>query len=232
MLRSVLKPVINHTRFVCLSDTHNQHNYMPVPDGDVLIHTGDFTFTGHPHEVKAFNEFLGTLPHPIKIVIAGNHELTFDVERYPNLAKRFHRFPFHAQQTKALLTNALYLEDQAVEVNNIKIYGSPWQPKYKSAWAFNLAHGDHRKWDLIPSDTDILLTHGPAYGHGDLNTFGLAQGCRGLLKAIERTQPKYHIFGHIHEGYGVSRNQHTCFINASTCNRAYLPVNAPITFEM
>ena len=95
--------------------------------------------------MKAFNEFLGTLPHPIKIVIAGNHELTFDVEHYPNLAKRFHRFPFDAKQSKALLTNALYLEDQAVEVNKIKIYGSGVNPNVGVCKYVNFTNGYEAK---------------------------------------------------------------------------------------
>ena len=60
-------------RVVCVSDTHNQiskvtHNF---PDGDILIHAGDFSEAGHISEVKAFNEWLGSLPHKHKIVIAG-----------------------------------------------------------------------------------------------------------------------------------------------------------------
>ena len=53
-----------------------------VPDGDVLLHGGDFTKRGTRKEVQHFNKFLGSLPHKHKIVIAGNHEVTFDTESY------------------------------------------------------------------------------------------------------------------------------------------------------
>jgi Predicted phosphohydrolases len=76
-------------KFVCISDTHGLTDQLQVPDGDVLIHAGDFSNTGEPEIVEDFNNFLGKLKHPIKIVIAGNHDLTFDVEKYKStFAKR------------------------------------------------------------------------------------------------------------------------------------------------
>ena len=65
-------------KFVCVSDTHNLTNKIQVPEGDVLIHAGDFTNSGKPDEVEWFNKWLGNLPHKHKIVIAGNHDITFD----------------------------------------------------------------------------------------------------------------------------------------------------------
>jgi Icc-related predicted phosphoesterase len=65
---------------------------------------------------------------------------------------------------------------------------------------------------------------------------GEAVGCADLLATIERTQPKIHVYGHIHEGYGVYRDVipglQTIFVNASTCNGAYKPVNAPIVLDV
>ena len=116
-------------------------------------------------------------------------------------------------------------------IENIKFYGSPWQPEFYN-WAFNLARGKviREKWDLIPEDTDVLITHGPPLGHGDITLGGEFVGCKDLLEVIEKIRPKYHIFGHIHENPGCTKNEHTTFINASTCTLSYNPTNAPIVF--
>jgi len=89
------------------------------------------------------------------------------------------------------------------------------------------------KWDLIPSNTDILVTHSPPLGFGDLCTTGARAGCVELLKSVqERIQPKYHVYGHIHEGYGVRSDGRVVFVNASTCDINYAPVNPPVVFDV
>ena len=122
----------NVIRIVCMSDTHNQTDTLEhsVPDGDIFIHTGDFTNHGKKEEVEKFNDWLGTLPHPHKVVIAGNHEITFDPKSFDNFwAKKkvfganFDRespevntFPNHDK----LLTNCIYLEDSSIEILGLK----------------------------------------------------------------------------------------------------------------
>ncbi len=64
-------------RIVCLSDTHNQHRNLDVPPGDILIHAGDSTFQGTLSEVSGFLRWINYLPHPHKILIAGNHDWLF-----------------------------------------------------------------------------------------------------------------------------------------------------------
>ncbi|CAG0895477.1 unnamed protein product [Darwinula stevensoni] len=172
-------------RFVCMSDTHNRTKNLPfvVPKGDVLIHAGDFTYIGETEEITAFNEWLGELPHKFKVVIAGNHELSFDPlyeGKLPEVLRATHighgvlspiprrgQAGDHlasdvnrkaAEQAKKLLTNAIYLEDSSTMLYGIKIYGTPWQPEFGQG-AFNLPRGEEclAKWDLIPDDTDILV---------------------------------------------------------------------------
>ncbi len=205
-------------KFICLADTHNQHDDFDVPDGDVLIVAGDFTMRGIPKEIRKFNDFLGSLPHEFKVVIAGNHDWLFERE------------PKRAQE---LLTNCIYLEDSLTTIAGIKIYGSPWQPWFHD-WAFNLQRGLplKNKWDLIPDDIDILITHGPPSSHGDVTLRGESTGCVDLLDAIKRVKPKYNIFGHIHEGYGTTMEGDTTCINASNVDFYYSPVNPPISFEL
>ncbi|RLN80542.1 hypothetical protein BBO99_00004411 [Phytophthora kernoviae] len=112
-------------KVVCVSDTHGLHDQaLDIPQGDVFIHAGDFTDTGERNEVLAFNQFLGTLPHRYKIVIAGNHESTFDREFYPKYWHQYgHRQQYDPDEVRALLTNALYLEDQAVLIEGYLFYG-------------------------------------------------------------------------------------------------------------
>lgn len=122
---------------------------------------------------------------------------------------------------KEYLTNCTYLEDSSVDLYGIKIYGTPWyvnililfqfksiidsyfrQPEFGN-WGFNLKRGDEclKKWNLIPEDTDILITHSPPLGYGDLVCSGVRAGCTELLATVQkRVKPKYHVFGHIHEG--------------------------------
>jgi calcineurin-like phosphoesterase family protein len=204
-------------RIVVISDTHGLHAGLAVPDGDILIHAGDLTANGDEDDVIAVNDFLRTLPHPDKIVIAGNHDFCFE------------RDPKHCAR---LLTNAVYLQDSAVTVRGLKFYGSPWQPWFCD-WAFNLRRGQplREKWDLIPVDTDVLITHGPPQGIHDFTSDGEHAGCVDLLAAVMRIQPRLHVFGHVHEGWGQSQGQHTAFINASICNLEYRPINPPISYE-
>jgi 3',5'-cyclic AMP phosphodiesterase CpdA len=205
-------------RVVCISDTHNRHARVAVPSGDLLIHAGDFTVLGKEDEIADFNRWLATLPHRHKIVIAGNHEFLF--ERDPARARR-------------LITNAVYLEDAALRVDGLALYGSPWQPMF-GGLAFNLPRGADlaAKWALIPPGTDILVTHGPPYGHVDALPSGRHVGDVDLAAAIAAVKPRLHVCGHIHQGYGTSQIGGTTCVNASICNESYDPVNAPVVVDL
>uniref|UniRef100_K3WF96 Calcineurin-like phosphoesterase domain-containing protein n=1 Tax=Globisporangium ultimum (strain ATCC 200006 / CBS 805.95 / DAOM BR144) TaxID=431595 RepID=K3WF96_GLOUD len=225
-------------RVVCISDTHGLHDALHaverIPDGDVLIHAGDFTDTGDRDEVLAFNEFLGKLPHKYKLVIAGNHESTFDRAFYPfNWQQYGHSQQYDPDEVRALLTNGLYLEDQAVLIEGFKFYGTPWQPEFCN-WAFNLPRGEklREKWQRIPNDTDVLITHTPPYGRGDRVGY-MHVGCEELSREVtERIRPKFHVFGHVHEGYGSSFDSTTTYMNASACTHDYDAINPAFVFEL
>lgn len=243
-------------RFICMSDTHSltTHIKFDIPDGDVFIHAGDFTKCGQRDEVMEFNNWIGSLPHKYKVVIAGNHELSFDStfkhplgtsdnrkkseilwEEIPTLgmSKEKLKDAMTTENIKNYLTNCIYLEDSAISICGIKIYGTPWQPEF-CKWAFNLPRGKPclEKWDLIPQDTDILITHTPPIGHGDLCCSGVRAGCVELLSTVQkRVKPKYHVFGHVHEGYGITSDGKIIYVNASTCDINYLPNNLPVVFD-
>ncbi|XP_072519330.1 metallophosphoesterase MPPED2 [Salminus brasiliensis] len=232
-----------HTRFVCVSDTHSRTDGIHMPYGDVLLHTGDFTELGLPSEVKKFNDWLGTLPYEFKVVIAGNHELTFDKDFMAELVKQdYYRFPSVSKlqpedfdNVQSLLTNCVYLQDSEVMVKGFRIYGTPWTPWF-NGWGFNLPRGQSLldKWNQIPEDIDILMTHGPPLGFRDWVPKELQRvGCVELLNTVQRrVRPKLHVYGGIHEGYGLMTDGYTTFINSSTCTVSFQPTNPPIIFDL
>lgn len=210
---------------VCLSDTHNCNNKIGVPDGDILIHSGDATVRGTFEEIIQFNYWFSHLPHKYKIFVAGNHDWLFETDN--RLARSL------------LDSTIIYLQDSLVEVEGLKIYGSPWQPRFYD-WAFNLNRGKELadKWQLIPDDIDILITHGPPNGILDAvpRSWGIDYtGCEELAKRVEEIAQlrklKLHIFGHIHCGYGVAEKFGVKFVNASTCDEAYSPIQPPIVID-
>jgi len=224
------------TRFVCFSDTHGSHDSIPaahIVPGDVLIHAGDFTNTGELHQVKSFSQWLKAYPCTHKVVIAGNHDITFDEEYYERRWRRFHKQEdkYDCKEVRSSLTDCIYLEDSTAEVAGYKIYGSPYQPEFCD-WAFNLQKDACKgTWEKIPDKLDILLTHGPAHGHGDKCVHGGSAGCQHLLQAIRQRKVPVQICGHIHEGYGHTMDGQTVLINASTCTVEYKPTNPPIVFD-
>lgn len=191
-------------RFICLSDTHGRHSEVTVPDGDVLICAGDFTESGHPGEVDLFLAWLATLPHERKILVAGNHE--FWVEEHTN------RF----RQQVGSIPNLYYLQDSGAVIDGVKYWGSPVTPRYFD-WAFNRDRGAdiRRHWALIPTATQVLVTHAPPFGIGDTNRDGSNEGCRDLLEAVcSLPDLRLHVFGHIHPGCGVFSRSHCVYVNA------------------
>ena len=204
-------------RVVCISDTHTAHRDLVVPPGDLLVCAGDFTRRGDEADVRAFDAWLGELPHPHKVVIAGNHDFAF--ERDP--------------AARTWLRHATYLQDSGLTVDGLKIWGSPWQPRFFD-WAFNLDRGEPLRavWDLIPPDTHVLITHGPPFGILDTTSRGQRVGCEALAEAVARIHPRLHVFGHIHEAYGTVTQDGTVFVNASSCDLRYRARNAPIVVDL
>lgn len=210
-------------RVVAISDTHCLHP--EVPDGDLLIHAGDFTLSGDQKETEAAIRWFGSLPHPIKIAIAGNHDWWF-----------YHAGPIVSQEfiDEHSSSEIVYLQDSPVLLENgLVVYGSPWQPWFYD-WAFNAHRGpDIRQyWDRIPS-CDILVTHGPPANI--LDRVGRDHvGCADLADTIARVKPRVHIFGHIHCGYGHVTHNGTDYYNASMVNEIYklTPRQQPFVFDI
>lgn len=209
-------------RVVCISDTHEHHREIDVPEGDMVVCSGDISMMGDVPEVVDFLRWLRGLPHAHKVLIAGNHDFCF--EQRPEVS---------AAMLQAEGEGITYLQDSGAELGGLKVWGSPWQPWFYD-WAFNLARGEAiaAKWALIPEGTDLLVTHGPPWGILDETPRGQKVGCEELLNVVARVRPRLHVFGHIHHGYGKVVQDGTTFVNACSCDEGYRAVNPPIVVEM
>lgn len=223
-------------RIVAISDTHTKHDDLgTLPDGDVLIHAGDWTFCGRPGEIRSFLDWFEFQPHKHKIFICGNHELTLDrehLEFVPALRELFDR--------RMLSMQAHYLENSGVEIEGIKFRGSPQTPEYKG-WGFGVTRDDASvlHWAKIPKDTNVLITHGPPYGTLDTvphhkNASGHPYlGCDALNNRVwEIPSLKAHVFGHIHDSAGYQDVYGVRFVNASSCDEGYRVTNKPQVFDL
>ena len=214
-------------KIIGLSDTHGSHWDVKVPDADILVHTGDFSSHGRLPDTLDFLRWFNTHPHKHKIFIAGNHDWLMEQDT------NFYRI------IKMEFPDLTYLQDEAVEVEGLKFFGSPQTPRFFN-WAFNRDRGQDikRYWDKIPTDTDVLITHGPPYGICDeayrvgFNTTEHV-GCKDLLDATLRIAPKLHLFGHIHLAGGQSYvAPKTTYANVSVLNEEYLVANKPMIFDV
>lgn len=208
----------------CISDTHG--HLIELPKCDLLIHAGDLTGRGTPFEVERALSWLHEAPAAHVVTIAGNHDFLF--ERDPQKAREvLGRF------------RVIYLQDSGIEIEGHSIWGSPFQPWFYD-WAFNFAaeakagrDQASRTWAKIPVNTEILITHGPPRDILDRTARGETVGCPHLLERIkELPHLKYHVFGHIHEGYGMRERDGVTYINACTCTLKYQPTNPPVMFDL
>lgn len=194
---------------VCISDTHNCQP--TLPNGDVLIHAGDLTQSGTLEELHTTLTWLSSQPHPVKIVIAGNHDVLLDANQ--DVTGNKIKSTINPSKSPGALRASLpwddiiYLQNQNATITcpngrRLRIYGSPCSPRHGN-WAFQYPRAED-VWDgTVPEDTDVLVTHVPPQGHCDL----LGLGCVYLLHELWRVRPRLHVFGHIHEAAGVETVQ-------------------------
>lgn len=214
-----------------ISDTHNKHNQITedLPGGDLLLHAGDISSMGYEHEIFSFLTWMNKIKgYGDKIFIAGNHDWGFQDN------------PKMVQELLEIAPSVTYLQDELEVIGDdyqtaIKIWGSPWQPEFYN-WAFNLPRNGEElkeKWDMIPMNTDILITHGPAWGYVDSveGRRGDHLGCELLAERIKVVKPKIHICGHIHTGNGYMFDGDTHYINASVLNERYNYAHKPFQVD-
>jgi Icc-related predicted phosphoesterase len=205
-------------RLVLLSDTHGLERELDVPPGDILIHAGDFTmFSKSLRAIEDLNKWLGEQPHRHRILVPGNHE--FFLEADPS--------------RRSLLSNATVLINEGIEIDGLRIWGSPVTPL--SGVAFGIpSPGDRKKtYAQIPPGTHVLITHGPPFGILDSSPGSeFHSGCKELLAAVTKIAPRLHVFGHIHGAYGLVQSDGTTFVNAALLGNDGDLAHEPVVLEM
>ncbi|KAK0391162.1 hypothetical protein NLU13_0663 [Sarocladium strictum] len=192
-------------KVVCISDTHDQT--VPVPAGDILIHAGDLTNSGTAGDIQKQIDWLASLPHPVKIVVAGNHDSWFDPKS---------RSVEDAKTGRTVdLKGLIYLEGettiQEIKGRKISIFGAPDIPKIgPKEFAFQYTDETQPWYSRVHPSTDILITHTPPRSHLDL-----LLGCPHLLREVWRVKPRLHVFGHVHWGAGTEP------VHFDECQAAY-----------
>lgn len=204
-------------KLVLISDTHGLHDRLGIPPCDVLIHAGDFSNHGTVEDAGNFLRWFSMQPAKHRVLVAGNHDI-FAEEHAAEFGRMVTRYEMN------------YLNDSGVAIDGINFWGSPITPQFFD-WAFmrERGHAIRKHWDAIPEGTDVLITHGPPRGVGDMTSRGEAAGCVDLMERVVKVEPKLHVFGHIHEGRGEYRLGVSRFINASSVGRYMHP---PIVTEL
>jgi Icc-related predicted phosphoesterase len=226
---------------VAISDVHG---VLPpkeeIPDSDLVLIAGDilpvlykkpdrlnlsYQFNWADHRLRSWLE---ALPTKHVVGIAGNHDWLFEKSFPPS------DLPWK------------YLNGTSVEIDGIKIWGSPYSIRFLD-WAFNVPPDDmHKCWDNIPEDTQILITHNPPYGYGDMVNRDKALkgpdgtiypgghiGCPVLLEKIKALPKlKLHVFGHNHSGYGQWEIDDKILANVTLLDDSYMRINKPFVWEI
>ena len=208
-------------KLLLLSDTHGQNDVLKtLPATDVLIHCGDSTRFGSRENLREFAEIFGKCDAPLKLLIAGNHD------------RCFQNHPLEARQIVAE-RGIIYLEDDWVAIEGIKFWGIPWTPTFLN-WHFMGDEEDlKKKWEKVPVDVDVLISHGPPYTVLDrLMIDGEQIGSVEHHDRVLFMQPTLNVFGHIHEAYGQEYYAGIDFINCSLLNFGYEMVNQPVVYEL
>jgi Icc-related predicted phosphoesterase len=209
----------------CTSDIHGNIKDIEIPECDILLIAGDIGRHGRQIYKDAnwlgydFNPWLEKQPAKHIVMTPGNHDIIFQdaLKLVPKLS-----------------CNVLI--DELVEIEGLKIYGSPWQTRFYD-WGFNLTEDKLKLvWDKIPADIDILLVHSPPFGIMDMTQHPgypcKRIGSRSLAERIKVIRPKYVVFGHNHGEPGVIERDGITYINATLVDDSYIVKNPPIMIEV
>lgn len=210
------------------SDTHGHHKKLPqLEGGHILFFMGDCAEKGYQHEIHTFLKWFGNIKsYDYKVMIGGNHDGFLQ---------------WQPEEVKKMLSDTdiygdiIYLEDESIELMGYKVYGSPYSPRI-GEWAFDYPRNSTealKQWSKIPSDTDILLTHGAPHQILDFTRNSeVPVGCKALQDRVINVSPLIHAFGHIHDSYGTRQFADTMFVNGSIMDNMYMPTNKPINLKL
>lgn len=204
-------------RLVLISDTHELHRELDVPDGDILIHCGDISMMSRSlAAIEDFDDWLGGLPHKVKLLVPGNHE-----------------FALEDPGRRGIITNATMLVNESLTVMGLRIWGSPTTPLVDGAFGVISDRDRARLYEQIPKDTNIVVTHGPPYGVLDQAPASeYHAGCHQLLTAMQRVKPRLHVFGHAHGCFGIMDTPETLFANVALLGLDGSLSNPPVVLQM
>ncbi len=192
-----------------ISDTHNCHHRLrDLPEADVVIHSGDFCMVGSEQEAIDFLNWFCDLPYNHKIFICGNHDDCL-----------------YGANIDGLDNNVHYLCNSGIEIDGVKFYGIPM------FMGDCITDRQIRNYANVPKDTDILITHSPAFGILDFDD-GINYGSKELLQAATSVNPRIHLFGHIHKQHGITTIGTTTFSNGAIMNENYSILNHPNVIEL
>lgn len=200
-------------RILHLSDTHSHHRQLTdLPSADIIIHSGDVSVAGTGKEVIDFIEWFGTLDYEFKIFLAGNHDYCLDGKDIEIIQR-------------LLPENCFYLCNSGITIGGIKFWGVPF------FFSDDISGEYHNMITQIPADIDILISHRPPLGILD-NADNIAFGCTDMLRRVLEIRPRYHLFGHIHDAYGIEKTKDTTFVNAALVDENYRLTNSPFIFDI
>lgn len=196
-------------RILHLSDSHNCHNRLrDLPEADVVVHSGDFCMVGTEQEAIDFMNWFCDLPYRQKIFICGNHDACL-----------------YGANIEGLDSNVHYLCKSGIEIEGIKFYGVPMFTEDC------ISDRQNRNYSNIPIDTDVLITHSPAFGILDFDD-NIHYGSEELLTRLSALNLRAHLFGHIHANHGITTIGNTIFSNGAIMNTDYTHLLNPIRLEI
>ena len=205
-------------RLVIVSDTHELHEGLRLPSGDVLIHCGDAELGFGPTagDVERLDRWFARQDFGLILAVGGNHDFALEV---------------CASRSPSPFRSATYLQDSAVDYRGATFYGAPWVPELAS-WAFYQPPNVLReRWQLIPDATNVLITHTPPFGVLDRNRSGKSCGCPSLRERVRDVRPHVHCFGHIHASAGQTEIDGTNFVNATVVDSSYRLARPPTVLD-
>jgi len=224
-----------------ISDLHTKHDEWElimdnkgmldgIKKSDIIVFCGDMSSRGTKQECKDFLDWFNNFcPKSQKIFIAGNHDFWWEESPEYAINDLISKYP-----------NLTYLNDSSHEIMGLKFWGSPVTPRFRD-WAFNRDRGEEimKHWNLIPHDIDVLITHGPPKYQQDLLDKRFRSlwedpyvGCNDLANVVQKIKPIVHAFGHIHENFGGNEEDGIIYVNASSLNELYQPVNPPYVLNV
>lgn len=191
-------------KIIHISDTHGCHKRLTnLPEADVVVHSGDFTMNGSEPEALDFLNWLCDLPYAHKIFICGNHDDCL-----------------YGANIDGLDPNVHYLCNSGVEIDGVRFYGVPM------FMGDCITDRQAKNISEIPSDTDVLITHSPAYGILDFDD-DINYGDEQILSKVIEVKPRAHLFGHIHSQHGILTEHGITFSNGAIMNADYTNLNQP-----